>query len=276
MKLRSVVGSLRGRPAVQGQAAPQPLIPRRLVGAWRVARAVVHVLHGTAICLAVFPFLDAAGRLARIQWWNARMLQLLGVTLASRGTPHAAPALVVCNHVSWLDILAIDAVHPVRFVSKADVRRWPLVGWLVAQAGTLFIERERKRDALRVVHQVADALEQGQTVAVFPEGTTSAGDCLLPFHANLLQAAIATGTPVQPVALRFADAAADPSPAAAYVGDTSLLGSLWAIVTADRLQARVEWLAAEAAVHADRRALAGHLHERIAQALNVKESRPAA
>jgi 1-acyl-sn-glycerol-3-phosphate acyltransferase len=275
MKLRSVVGSLRGRPAVQGEDASRPLITRGLVGAWRVARAVVHVLHGAAICLVVFPFLDASGRLARIQWWNARMLRLLGITLASRGTPHAGPALVVSNHVSWLDILAIDAVHPVRFVSKADVRRWPLVGWLVAQAGTLFIERERKRDALRVVHQVADALEQGQTVAVFPEGTTSAGDCLLPFHANLLQAAIATGTPVQPVALRFADAAADPSPAAAYVGDTSLLGSFWAIVTADRLQARIEWLAAEAAVHADRRALAGHLQERIAQALNVKESGPA-
>ena len=123
------------------------------------------------------------------------MLRMLGVSLHSEGAPHGGPALVVANHVSWLDILAINAVHPVRFVSKADVRGWPLVGWVVACGGTLFIERERKRDALRVVHQVAQALAQGQTIAVFPEGTTSEGHGLLPFHANLLQSAIATGTP---------------------------------------------------------------------------------
>jgi len=179
----------------------------------------------------------------------------------------------VSNHVSWLDILVINAVHPVRFVSKADVRAWPLIGWLVACAGTLFIERERKRDALRVVHQVAEALKEGQTVALFPEGTTSLGDGLLPFHANLLQAAIATATPLQPVALAFADADHDPSPAAAYVGDTHLLASLWAIVTAADLRARVQWLSPEAAGHADRRLLAQHLRERIGVALNVKEFR---
>ena len=94
-------------------------------------------------------------------------------------------------------------MRPARFVSKADVRHWPLLGWLVACGGTLFIERERKRDALRVVHQMAEALQAGETVAVFPEGTTSDGHGLLPFHANLLQAAIATETPVQPVALRY-------------------------------------------------------------------------
>src|SRR6185295_16037591 len=144
--------------------------------------------------------------LKRVGWWNARLLRLLGIALHSSGTPRQGATLIVANHVSWLDILAINAVHPCRFVSKADVRHWPLIGWLVACGGTLFIERERKRDALRVVHQVADALRQGQTLAVFPEGTTSDGHGLLPFHANLLQAAVATSTPVQPVALRFSDA----------------------------------------------------------------------
>jgi 1-acyl-sn-glycerol-3-phosphate acyltransferase len=252
------------------------LSPRALVGAWRVARAVGHVLHGAAICAVVFPFLDAHARLARVKWWSAKMLHLLGIALASHGTPRDGATLVVANHVSWLDILAINAVHPVRFVSKADVRHWPLIGWLVACAGTLFIERERKRDALRVVHQVADTLKLGQTVAVFPEGTTSLGDRVLPFHGNLLQAAIATATPVQPVALRFSDAGADPSPAAAYVGDTHLLESLWAVVTADGMQARVEWLVSEATAHAERRALAGHVQQRVAAALNVKEFRPGA
>jgi 1-acyl-sn-glycerol-3-phosphate acyltransferase len=177
----------------------------------------------------------------------------------------------VSNHVSWLDILAINAVHPLRFVSKADVRRWPLVGWLVAAAGTLFIERERRRDAMRVVHQLAEALKLGQTIAVFPEGMTSPGDRLLPFHGNLLQAAIVTGTPVQPVALRFADTNQDPSMAAAYVGDTNLVESMWAIATATGLRASVRWLAPESTKHADRRALAAHLHGRIGAALQLRD-----
>ena len=101
---------------------------------------------------------------------------------------------------------AVNAVHPARFVSKADVGHWPFIGYLVASGGTLFIERERKRDALRVVHQIAAALQAGDIVAVFPEGTTSDGHDVLPFHANLLQAAIATAAPVQPLVLRYRDA----------------------------------------------------------------------
>jgi len=249
---------------------------RAAVGAWRIAGAIFHVLRGALICAVVFPFIDAPRRRGHVGRWSAAMLRTLGIALRTHGTPRPGATLVVSNHVSWLDILAIDAVHPVRFVSKADVRHWPLLGWLVACGGTLFIERERKRDALRVVHQVAQALEQGDAVGVFPEGTTTEGDVVLPFHANLLQAAIATGTPVQPVALRFSDAARDPTPAAAYVGATSLVESLWAVATAQRLQARVVWLAPQAAAHADRRALAALLRERIAEELGVTESRFAA
>ncbi|MFL6664282.1 MAG: lysophospholipid acyltransferase family protein [Rhizobacter sp.] len=247
---------------------------RRLVGAWRVARAIVHVLHGALICAVVFPFIGSAARLQRIGWWSAKFMRLIGISVESHGTPRSGATLVVANHISWLDILAINAVQPVRFVSKADVRDWPVIGWLVACAGTLFIERERKRDALRVVHQVAAALEAGQTVALFPEGTTSLGDGLLPFHANLLQSAISTGTPVQPVALRFRDATREVSPAAAYVGDTHILESLWSVVTASGLVAQVHWLAPEAAAHAERRALGARLRQRIGVALNVKEFRP--
>jgi len=234
---------------------------------WRIGRAIVHLLHGALICAVLFPFLAPAPQQARVGWWSAKMLRLLGIALEHEGTPRGGATLVVANHISWLDILAINAVQPVRFVSKSDVRHWPLIGWLVACAGTLFIERERKRDALRVVHQVADALKRGQTVAVFPEGTTSEGHGLLPFHANLLQAAIATGVPVQPVALRFSDRREAVSRAAAYVGDTHLLRSLWWVVTAPDLRARLTWLPAVEASHADRRALAEHLREQILRAL---------
>lgn len=249
---------------------------RRLRAAWRLARALGHVLHGMLICALSFPFLDDDGRLQRVGWWSAELLRLLGIALHTQGTPRGGATLVVANHVSWLDILAINAVQPVRFVSKADVRHWPVIGWLVACAGTLFIERERKRDALRVVHQVAEALRSGRTIAVFPEGTTSDGHGLLPFHANLLQAAISTATVVQPVALRFADAEHEVSAAAAYIGETTLLQSVWAIAAAPGLRAHVAWLPPVASAHAERRELGELLRRQIGEALSVQEFRSAA
>jgi 1-acyl-sn-glycerol-3-phosphate acyltransferase len=241
---------------------------RAAVGAWRLVRVLVHGLHGLAIVLARFPSYDAATRHARIQWWSAKLLRVMGLALHAHGTPKPGAKLVVSNHVSWLDIAAIHAVIPeAHFVSKADVRQWPLVGKLVAGAGTLFIEREKKRDALRVVHQMAEALQRGETVAVFPEGTTGDGRTLLPFHANLLQAAIAARAPVQPVVLRFFDAEHAISPLAEFLGETTLAQSLWRFVCARGLNVEVRVLSPEGTEHADRRALAEHLREVIAQAL---------
>jgi 1-acyl-sn-glycerol-3-phosphate acyltransferase len=244
---------------------------RTLRAIWRLLRAVVHVFHGLAIVLLTgFAQRDAAFREARIRWWAGKTLRVLGVRLQAEGQPHVGPVLLVANHVSWMDIIAIHAVCPqARFVSKADVGRWPVIGRLVDAAGTLYIERERKRDALRVVHQMAEALQRGDTVAVFPEGTTSDGTGLLPFHANLLQAVITSGAPVQPVALRFSDPQHAVSPAAAYIGDTSLVQSLWWIACADGLVARVRMLPAEGARHADRRALAERLRQQIGAALGL-------
>jgi 1-acyl-sn-glycerol-3-phosphate acyltransferase len=238
---------------------------------WRILGALWQLLLGTLTCAFIFPFLGPPQRMQRVRRWSVRLLRSLGIELRSSGTPHPGPLLVVANHVSWLDIVAINAVHPARFVSKADVRAWPLIGWLVACGGTLFIERERKRDALRVVHQVAAALKAGEIVAVFPEGTTSDGRGLLPFHANLLQAAISTETPVQPVVLRFADSSTAFSPAAAYVGDTSLVQSLWWIVMARGLQANLLWSPAEPSAGIERRVLSERLRGQIMQALNVTE-----
>jgi len=237
---------------------------RSLVATWRIARATLHVLHGMLV-MTRFPALDAAGRQQRIQWWSAKLLRTMGLALHASGTPRPGATLLVANHVSWLDIAAIHAVAPhARFVSKADVLKWPLLGWLIRGAGTLFIERERKRDALRVVHQMAESLQAGDTVAVFPEGTTTDGRTLLPFHANLLHAAVTTGTPVQPVALRYADSAHAISPAAEYIGETTLLQSLWRVASARGLAVHVDLLPSQGSRHADRRALAQALREQIA------------
>ena len=242
---------------------------RSAVAAWRLARALVHMLHGLGIVTLRFGALDAPARRQRIQWWSAKLLRLLGIGLKVSGAPRAAATLLVSNHVSWLDIAVIHAAAPqARFVSKADIKHWPLIGRLVASAGTLFIERESKRDALRVVHQIADALRGGDTVAVFPEGTTGAGRELLPFHANLLQAAIATGSAAQPVVLRFHEPGRAFSPAAEFIGDTTLVQSMWRMAAAKGLQVELQWLSAEATSHADRRELAAHLRERIGEVLS--------
>ena len=215
---------------------------RALIATWRLLRAVVHLLHGVAIIKLRFGAYALPQREARIQWWSAKLLRLLGLELQIRGhrPAHMVRTLVVANHISWLDIAAIHAVLPqARFVSKADVLRWPVIGALVAGAGTLFIERERKRDAIRVVHHMAEALDQGQAVAVFPEGTVGDGHALLPFHANLLQAAIATKARVLPIALRFPDAAHAVSPAVLYTGTINLAHSVWRIASAKGLQVHV-------------------------------------
>jgi len=253
----------------QGLAQPgrAPGLARQVRGAWRLAQAMLHVLHGVLIVATRFGRIDDAARMRRVQWWSTKCLRLLGVDLVEQGTPRPGAKLLVANHISWLDILAINAVVPARFVSKSEVRRWPLFGWLATAAGTLYIQRERPRDALRVMHQMAAALQEGQTLAVFPEGTTADGHALLPFHANLLQGAIATATPVQPVALRFFDPEHAISPAANFLDDTTLLQSVWSVACAQDLAVRVIVLPALAVAHADRRRLAERLRSEIEQAL---------
>lgn len=236
---------------------------------WRLLRVLLHLLWGMAIMAARFGRCGEAERHRHIQRWSAGLLRAMGLTLTVSGRPRPGATLLIANHVSWLDIAALHAAVPqARFVSKADVRQWPLVGWLVAGAGTLFIARESKRDALRVVHAMAEALRAGQTVAVFPEGTTGAGPEPLPFHANLLQAAIATATPVQPAVLRFHAPGQRFARAVEFVGETTLLQSLWRVATARGLGVQVQLLPAEATAHADRRALAQHLRQQLAAALD--------
>lgn len=231
---------------------------RSLLGVWRLLRVIAQVLAGMFTLAVRFPGADAHRRHQHIQRWSQGMLRAMGIELQvhqQAAVPQAC--LVVLNHVSWLDILCVHAALPqARFVSKADVKAWPLIGWMVAAAGTLFIERERKRDAMRVVHHCAAALKAGDSVAVFPEGTTGEGPTLLPFHANLLQAAVSVDAPLQPLALRYFTPQERFAVAPAYVGDIHLLASVWRIVSARRLGAELKLLPAIETQAMDRRALA--------------------
>ncbi|OIQ74155.1 1-acyl-sn-glycerol-3-phosphate acyltransferase [mine drainage metagenome] len=215
-----------------------------------------------------FERMDEAQRQRAIADWSRALLRVCRVELRVDGTPPRGACMLAINHVSWLDIAALNAVEPTRFVAKADIDRWPLVGALARGAGTLFIERERARDAMRVMHGIAQALRDGQRVSVFPEGTTSPGDRILPLHANLFQAAVSACAPVQPVLLRYLDAATGaPSQAPAYVGDDSLLCTLWRIARAPRLCASVSYLTP---LHGgERRALARAVQDSLQHALSA-------
>jgi len=232
---------------------------------WRLVRVLLHALAGLATILWIFPRLDVPARHARVQAWAGKMLTVLGIGLQVRGTPAPqGPMLLVANHVSWLDILVMHAARHCRFVSKSEVRHWPLIGTLATGAGTLYIERKSRRDALRVVHEMAARLQAGDVLAVFPEGTTSDGLDLLPFHANLIQAAVTVDAPAQPVALQFVDTdTGRRSVSAAYIGDDTLVDSLWRTVSGPPITVIVSFGVPQRVGERDRRAWAADLREAV-------------
>jgi 1-acyl-sn-glycerol-3-phosphate acyltransferase len=238
----------------------------KLAACWKGWRVFTHVLGGVVQGGLLFRGLSQQQRDPRIRLWARTGLKRLRIELKVAGAPaQAGPMLLVSNHTSWVDILALLAVCPCRFVSKADVERWPLLGTIVTGGGTLYVKRESRRDAMRVVHRIAQALKDGDILAVFPEGTTSDGGSVLPFHSSLIQAAISADAPVQAVALQIVDGKSGrPSRAVSYMGDESLVGSIWRTLCARELCAVVTFGPPQLAAGRDRRAWAQDLHREIA------------
>ncbi|TCJ14930.1 1-acyl-sn-glycerol-3-phosphate acyltransferase [Parasulfuritortus cantonensis] len=237
----------------------------------RQIRLAGHLLAGVATVLFLFPFLDRGEREKRLVRWAAGLLAVVGVRIAVKGRPPAVRgggALIVANHVSWLDIHVIHSLLPARFISKAEVRDWPVIGWLADKAGgTLFLERTRKSDARRMNELMAGHLRDGDCLALFPEGTTSDGGGLLPFYPGLFQPAVAAEAAVWPARIRYLDAQGGHSTAAAYFGDMSLLTSVRNITRASGLVAEIEFLPAIAARGLGRKELAARAESAIRAAL---------
>ena len=234
--------------------------------AFKLARALLHILIGFFTILLVFPHLSAEQRQLRTQVWSLAMLRCIGIALVVKGNPALnGPLLLVANHMSWLDITALHAARFCRFVSKADIKKWPFIGQLASGIGTLFIERESRRDAMRVVQHMTASLNAGDVLGVFPEGTTSDGAGLLAFHANLFQAAIAANAPIQPVALQFIDTTTGQrSTAPCYVGDDTLAQSVWRTLTTPNIAVLIHFGEPQNAEGRDRRAWAKDMQQAVA------------
>jgi 1-acyl-sn-glycerol-3-phosphate acyltransferase len=217
---------------------------------------VILVLFAGFVAAAFFPLLPRAARLAITQAWSRVLLAVLDVELDIEGEACEGPALIVANHVSWLDVLAISALRPSVFVCKSEIAAWPALGWLLGRADTIFLRRGSALAASQAVVAASQQLQTGCSVAVFPEGTSTAGDEVLPFSAALFQAAADAGAPVQPLALNYS------SRAAVYAGDTSFGESLLAVAGAHGLCVTLSVLPALAAV-ADRRHAALRCHDLI-------------
>ena len=262
----------------------------RLIAPISIAAAFVHVALGLLYALLTFTWIGPRGRDAAIMAWSRILLLIIGVRLESKGLPpdrssstlsfsplprsgrgaggEGLGSLLLINHTSWLDVFSIAAVVPARFVSKAEIGRWPLVGWLAVVVGTLFVERGRRHAVVRTNQVVAERLRSGQVIGLFPEGTTTDGSRLLPFHANLVQPAIDLGAPLRPVGVRFTQRG-EFSRVAMFVGEMNLMQSLWRVVTAPYLTVELHWLPPIDPLPSNRHAAASAARAAIAHALGV-------
>ncbi len=220
-------------------------------------RLAGHILAGIFIVLLRFPGLDRAARAQQVTHWAAQLLAILAIRVRVTGElPDPKGALIAANHVSWLDIHLLHSLLPARFISKAEVRDWPIFGMFAEASGTVFLVREKKSDAMRVNQLMAGHLRAGECLALFPEGTTSDGGGLLPFFPSLFQPAVEAGTRVWPVCIRYRNLDGSPCGEVAYYGQMNLAQSLKKILKLKGVRAEVTFLPPIAGTGLARRDLA--------------------
>ncbi len=196
--------------------------------------------------------------------WSRITLRLLGVRVAVYGVPPREATALVANHLSYLDVLVLAAHVEAVFVAKADVAGWPVVGWLCQRVRTVFIDRTRKRDLLRVIPLLERRLRGGESVVFFPEGTSSGGDAVLPFRSPLFEAPIRAHRPTACAALRYETGAGDPpaSQSVCYWADMTFASHVFGLLKLRGVAATIEF-SAETLWEDDRKRLASRAREAI-------------
>ena len=235
-----------------------------MLRAFRLLRLALLLAGGALAALLVYPLSRPATRLWLKARWSAALLKIFGIELEA-DLQHAVPgSLLVANHISWVDVFAVNAVLPAAFIAKEEVRHWPIFGWLARKNDTVFLRRGSRGHAKIIHREIADILAREQYVAVFPEGTTTDGTHLLHFHGALIQPALAAGRPVVPVAISYWETDGTRSLAPRYDGDISLGDCTRALLGRRKLIARVSTLPALGLNGEDRRQVALAAREAIA------------
>lgn len=201
---------------------------------FRLILLAIHVLVGIAITACFAGLLRRSAFDARYQrlkrWWLARIVRILGGQVTTYGKPAPAGSLLASNHVSWLDIPLLGGQTSITFLSKSEVKDWPVIGWLADKAGTLFIERGKRDGAKGASEKITEHLEHQERVLMFPEGTTTDNIQILPFHARLFAAAVSAKVPIQPVAIHYKTAQGQTHPLIPYLHPQTLMQNLWNIL----------------------------------------------
>lgn len=201
------------------------------------------ILLGLITELLIFPFLARGNRRKVVHYWSRGLMFLCGVHIKVIGNPVLDKASFwVSNHISWVDIFVLNSVRTTSFIAKSDIRKWPVIGQLVAWAGTLFIDRRQRYAIREAAKQIKNCFDLGDVVGLFPEGTTTDGSYVKNFHTGLFDAPIQAGIAVQPVALRFlrGDKRA---PELAFIGDQTLMANLWHLLGSSKVVVECEFLA---------------------------------
>ena len=240
--------------------------------AWSWILVWGHVIGGLLTLSFQFPFATQKTKNRLIQKWSKKLLSIFGIELSLRNSeilPNA-PYLLASNHISGMDIHAINAFKPIRFVAKSDVEGWPVFGWMAKQLGTLFIKRDNVRHGKYIANEVAKVLET-QSVCIFPEGTSTIGEGVLPFKPNLFESAVIAQVPIYSLAITYrSTATGERSEVPAFIGDMGLLESMAKILKNRQLLVELSFIppsGASSEVPKDRKWLALHSQEAISQYL---------
>jgi 1-acyl-sn-glycerol-3-phosphate acyltransferase len=242
---------------------------------WRVPLLLLHILLGVVLCAFILSWnkqrvmIDGREPFAHrmIRWWSTVLMRIFGLRSVRIGTPLPDPVLFVANHTSWIDIELLHSQRAACFVAKAEIARWPLVGWLAASGGTIFHRRGSNHSLASVMQTMVERLRGGRSVAVFPEGGTGHNGVLKVFHARIFQAALDAPVPVQPVALRFARNGKRVIDAG-FREHENFMGNLLRMLGEAPLDAEVHFLQPVPAMPDARRRMAELSRERIAAALD--------
>ena len=241
----------------------------------RIPLVVLHLILGVLLCLFVAgPRRDAVARdghepLAHraTRWWSTALLRIFGFRVRQVGDALPDAAMFVCNHVTWLDIVLVHSQRAACFVAKAEIARWPVVGWMASCGGTIFHKRGSNQSMATVMQSMVERLRGGRSVAVFPEGGTGHGGRLRTFHARIFQAALDADAPVQPVALRYAREGERWLDVAFRPGE-SFVANIVRLMGEPGCDAEVHFLPVVPPSDSGRRRMAEQARERIAEALD--------